>query len=243
MESRPAATLILLRDSDPGFEVLMIERAATMSFAAGALAFPGGRVDEDDRVAAADPALVISGGIEADEAAARVCAIRETLEEVGILIGCAMGDPTGWRAALGAGALFSDLLREAGTCLDLGALTPFARWCPKLHAHSYDTRFYLARVDHRHVAKADGYEAASAEWVRPARPLAGAAPMLFPTRRNLERLDVHSSIGDLVAHALATPVTTITPHIVEEQGERFLCIPEGLGYPVLRERLATALRL
>ena len=44
----PAATLILVRDmADGPPEFLMVERAATMAFAAGALVFPGGRTDPD----------------------------------------------------------------------------------------------------------------------------------------------------------------------------------------------------
>ncbi|HVM23453.1 MAG TPA: NUDIX domain-containing protein, partial [Sphingomicrobium sp.] len=74
----PAATLIVVRDK-PGEapELLMVERAAGMAFAAGALVFPGGRIDEADRRLAArlgvDPAAV--------------AAIRETLEETAVPVG------------------------------------------------------------------------------------------------------------------------------------------------------------
>ena len=49
-EAIPAATLILVRDSTDGAaELLMVERAEGMAFAAGALVFPGGRIDAADR--------------------------------------------------------------------------------------------------------------------------------------------------------------------------------------------------
>ena len=46
----PAATLVIMRPSDRGGpdEILMVKRSVTMAFAAGAVVFPGGRVDPDD---------------------------------------------------------------------------------------------------------------------------------------------------------------------------------------------------
>ncbi|WP_043112436.1 NUDIX domain-containing protein, partial [Pseudacidovorax intermedius] len=46
--ARAAATVLLLRDTELGMEVLMTRRSATASFAPGAYVFPGGRVDEED---------------------------------------------------------------------------------------------------------------------------------------------------------------------------------------------------
>src|SRR3546814_17747480 len=57
---------------------LMMERGGSMAFGAGALVFPGGRIDPEDRALA----QAIGGGV--DQAAARVAAIRETIEETGI---------------------------------------------------------------------------------------------------------------------------------------------------------------
>ena len=75
----PAATLVLWRDCAEGPEILVVERSANMAFAAGAIVFPGGRVD------AADRALASALG-RADEAA-KVTAIRETIEETGVVAG------------------------------------------------------------------------------------------------------------------------------------------------------------
>src|SRR3546814_1788170 len=46
----PAATLVIMRPADGGGpdEILMVKRSAKMAFAAGAVVFPGGRVDPDD---------------------------------------------------------------------------------------------------------------------------------------------------------------------------------------------------
>src|SRR5436305_14361549 len=74
----PAATLILMRPAGSRApEILMMERAQTMAFAAGALVFPGGRIDADDHASAAALAPDLS------DAAARIAAIRETIEETG----------------------------------------------------------------------------------------------------------------------------------------------------------------
>ena len=45
---RPAATVLLLRDSPQGIEVLMTRRSMTASFAPGAYVFPGGGIDAAD---------------------------------------------------------------------------------------------------------------------------------------------------------------------------------------------------
>src|SRR3546814_7884838 len=53
-----------------------------MAFAASALVFPGGAVDAGDHALAA----TIADGLPLDEAAARIAAVRETLEESGLAI-------------------------------------------------------------------------------------------------------------------------------------------------------------
>lgn len=73
---RPAATVVLLRDREPGLEVLLLRRHAELEFAAGMWVFPGGRLDEADY--AGDTADVM--------AAARRAAVRETLEETGLTV-------------------------------------------------------------------------------------------------------------------------------------------------------------
>ena len=70
-----AATVMLLRDSESGPEVLMIERPDRGSFA-GAWVFPGGKLDDEDRTAVD----------ESEEAAARRAAERETREETGLVL-------------------------------------------------------------------------------------------------------------------------------------------------------------
>jgi hypothetical protein len=65
----------------------------------------------------------------------------------------------------------------------------------------------------------------------------GEARLIFPTRRNLERLAQHRSFADIRAGALAHPIEPVTPWVEEVGGERFITIPAHLGYPVTQERL------
>lgn len=246
-EPIPAATLILMRRSASGPpEILMMERAETMAFAAGALVFPGGRIDPDDHSTAA--AL----GSPLPDAAARIAAIRETIEETGIVPAI---DPApdshaaaDLRQGIATGEPFAALLERMGLEPRLDALTPFARWCPNFReARRFDALFYLAEapaVAMRHSA--DQAEAVRTFWASADGILseieAGRAHAIFPTRRNLERLAGFASIDEARADAAAHPVEKITPWVEERQGRRFVCIPDGIGYPVTAEPYETARR-
>ena len=238
----PAATLVLFRDGPEGCEHLFVERAATMVFAGGALVFPGGRVDPGDyALAARYPHL------DPDDAAARVAAIRETIEETGIAISID-GDVEALRAALFEGATMATLVDRHSVALDLDALVPFARWCPNFkETRTFDTRFYLARVDPDHAeARVDATENVRLFWARATDVLAmadaGEAKIIFPTRRNLERLATLADYDAATAHAATHPVAMITPWIEARDDAHHLCIPEGLGYPVTAEPLGTTFR-
>jgi 8-oxo-dGTP pyrophosphatase MutT (NUDIX family) len=243
----PAATLILMRPAGSRApEILMMERARTMAFAAGALVFPGGRIDPDDHESAAVLAPLPPDG------AARIAAIRETIEETGIAP--ALSPPpdaamaADLRAGIAAGTPFAELLARAGLSPDLDALIPFARWCPNFReARRFDALFYLAQAPAgADAASADQAEAVRTFWASAADVLAeieaGSAHAIFPTRRNLERLARFASFEEARAHAALHPVQRITPWVEEREGRHWLCIPEGLGYPVTAEPLETALR-
>jgi len=234
----PAATLILVRERPGGApELLMVERSGKMAFAAGALVFPGGRIDEADRRL---------GETSAIEPAA-VAAVRETVEETAVPVALSpIPDTVSARAiqdALVADRPFVELLRDYGLRLDAAALTPFARWVPKFHAvRRFDTLFYVARCPDGdwHPRVIEG-ECSGAFWISAAEVLEqdrrGEAKLIFPTRRNLERLAQHRSFEEIRAGALAHPIDPVTPWVEEVKGERFITIPDHLGYPVTRERL------
>jgi hypothetical protein len=64
--------------------------------------------------------------------------------------------------------------------------------------------------------------------------------IIFPTRRNLERLAQFASFDEAAAHARAYPVQTITPWTEMRDGAEHLCIPDDLGYPVSSQPLHAA---
>lgn len=87
---RPAATILLLRDTTEGPQVLMTRRSAKASFAPGAYVFPGGTVDACD----ASPQARERAARRADQdetiLSYATAAVREAFEELGILL--ARGD-------------------------------------------------------------------------------------------------------------------------------------------------------
>lgn len=236
----PAATLVVVRDLPAGApELLMVERAAGMAFAAGALVFPGGRIDDNDRA--------LGARFAGSDAAARVAAIRETLEETAIPVGLSP-IPSAEKARalqqqLLADCAFDQLLLVNRLDLDLDALTPLARWVPRFHAtRRFDTLFFVAAAPpgewQPNVVEG---ECSGAAWISAEDALergrSGAAQMIFPTRRNLERLALHASFEAIRADAMAHSIDPITPWVEEIDGENFITIPDGAGYPVTRERL------
>jgi 8-oxo-dGTP pyrophosphatase MutT (NUDIX family) len=244
-EPIPAATLVLMRESGGGPpELLVTERTGQMAFAAGALVFPGGRIDAEDHAAAA--------GFAFPDAAARIAAIRETIEETGLAPALIPAPDAAaaeaLRAGLAAGQPLTEVVAERGFALALDALAPFARWCPNFReARRFDTLFFLAEAppDAPAPVVAEA-EAVRAFWASAAEILAeveaGRAHVIFPTRRNLERLAGFASIAEARADAARHPVTKITPWIAEVEGAPHVCIPEGIGYPVTSELLETARR-
>ncbi len=69
------------------------------------------------------------------------------------------------------------------------------------------------------------------------RERSGSAQLIFPTHRTLARLAQHGSFEAIAADARAHPIEPITPWLEEVEGDRFVTIPEGVGYPVTREKL------
>jgi 8-oxo-dGTP pyrophosphatase MutT (NUDIX family) len=242
-EPIPAATLVLMRERTSGPpELLMTERTGQMAFAAGALVFPGGRIDADDHLTAE---LV---GTDA----AKVAAIRETIEETGLAPGLTPAPDAARVAALREGIAdeepFASLLAAHGLAIDGNALIPFARWCPNFReTRRFDTLFFLAEAPaEAPEPEVSAHEAVRAFWAS-ARDIlaeveAGRAHVIFPTRRNLERLARFGSIAAARADAAAHPAATITPWVEERGGSLHVCIPEGIGYPVTSEPLETARR-
>ncbi|MBV8972052.1 MAG: NUDIX hydrolase [Sphingomonadaceae bacterium] len=256
-----AATVVLLREGAAGgdgtWQLLLLERHAATAFAGGAMVFPGGRVDPGDAAVAADPALAEGFALlDPTDAAARVAAAREAFEEAGVILGHGAGGDTAateravWRARINARtATWAEFLRATGTRLDAALLLPFAHWVPPAAApiaRRFDTLFYLARLPAGAEVSPDGGEAVTAHWTTPAaavaRADAGEIGLVFPTRRNLERLAQYLTLDALWSATAAREVTRIQPAIVDRDGTPWITIPEDCDYPVTAEPLASLRR-
>lgn len=244
----PAATVVIFRRNPAAgpAQLLMVERSASLAFAGGATVFPGGKIDPADRELAAK-----LGG-DPDQTAARIAGVRETLEETGLVVGVT-GKVDGGIAAKARQLLFdrgdlAPVLDAFGWTLALDSLVPFARWWPQDRSDRvFDTRFFLADLGTGAVdIKVDATENRHLFWASAAQALEladeGKIKVIFPTRRNLERLALFDTFDAARDHAAAFPMETISPHVEERQDGRWLMIPDGLGYPVLGEPLDHALR-
>ncbi len=250
-EGIPAATVVIFRNAPQGGppQVLMTIRSREMVFAGGMAVFPGGRVDPADF----DLGAALGGPLDPEEAAHQVAVVRETLEETGLVIGLS-GEIDAAKARAARNFLqetgeLSPVLDHFGWELELDQLVPFARWFPKNEniPRVYDTRFYLADLGTGAVEiEADLSENTHLFWTTAQGALEAAEKgdikIIFPTRRNLERLAQFDSFAEAKAQAEAIPVRTITPHMGERDGKTWLEIGEDLGYPVTAEPLTTVAR-
>ena len=244
----PAATVVIFRHCPAGGppQLLMVQRSREMRFAGGAAVFPGGKID------AADDALAAKLDADADlgELAARIAAIRETLEETGLAIG--LSRPVSAAEAAQArmhlleqGAL-APVLERFDWSLATEQLVPFARWCP-MRDRSFDTRFYLTDLGTGAVDIAiDATENTHLFWASAAATLEladrGEVSVIFPTRRNLDRLAQFASFAQARAQAEAIPVRMISPSQKIIDGAPWLTIPDDMGYPVTGQPMSTVKR-
>lgn len=215
---RPAATVLLLRDSDHGVEVLMTRRSPTASFAPGANVFPGGGIDAADTAAhAIAERRPTQDDLRLTQA---IAAIRESFEELGILLARhADGWPAGAQdiAALKRHEPFFAQCQAHGLTLSADQVYVFAHWITDRDLpRRFDVPFLVARMPKDQIPVADEAEQFEPVWVRPDNALerhqAGSFFMIFPTIRTLERLAKFESV-EAVLHACAgdQPLWTSCP--------------------------------
>ncbi|MFI2431111.1 NUDIX hydrolase [Streptomyces sp. NPDC018693] len=228
-----AATVMLLKDGDgsAGPSVHMLRRRASMAFAGGAYAYPGGGVDprDDERhVGWAGPTRAWWAerlGVDATAAQAIVCAaVRETYEEAGVLLAgptpdSVVGDTTGadWeadRAALVARELsFAEFLERRGLILRSDLLGAWTRWItPEFEARRYDTWFFVAALPEGQLTRNVSTEADRTVWIRPEDAAAsydkGELLMMPPTIATLRQLTPYATAAEALA---AAPGRDLTP--------------------------------
>ena len=247
----PAATVLLLRDTDDGMEVFMVVRHHQIDFASGALVFPGGKADPQDFES---DLRDLADGANADDKlfAAEVSALRETFEECGILLAKdvqtgAMID--GERLAtlqkfrqpiVDCELKFADFLRVENLRLQCGELGHFAHWItPAMMPKRFDTHFYVACAPGDQLAVHDGHESVDSVWIRPADALAeakeGKRTIIFPTLRNIEKLAEYKNVEDALGACVSVTPYPVLPWVEQRDDKKYLCIPPEAGYAVNEE--------
>jgi len=248
---RPAATVLLLRDSPAGLQVFMVVRHDAIDFAGGALVFPGGRVDDDDHLLAGR-ADVYAPAENPDSVASslRVAAIRETFEECGVLLARTRGAAPlipaarlldierAHREKLCTGKIgFGAVLDAENLSLAPDLLVPYAHWITPRHQRKrYDTHFFLTAAPPDQVAAHDGSESVDSIWITPHEALAGQETgrfkLVFPTFLNLRKLGRHTTAPAALAAARQASVVTVMPELMhkDENGVRHLRLPIEADY-------------
>jgi glyoxylase-like metal-dependent hydrolase (beta-lactamase superfamily II)/8-oxo-dGTP pyrophosphatase MutT (NUDIX family) len=217
--TRPAATVLLLRDSPGGIEVLMTRRSATASFAPGAYVFPGGGVDVADATSHAQASR--RAGQSDLHLTQAIAAIRESFEELGVLLARrADGSQAGGSdiAQLDRAAPFAAQCQALGLKLAADEVFVLAHWITDRDLpRRFDVPFLVARMPEGQTPVADESEQFEPLWVRPVDALArhkeGGFFIIFPTIRTLQRLLNYPSV-DAVLHACAAteqPLWTSCP--------------------------------
>ncbi len=219
--TRAAATVLLLRDAPGGgLEVLMTRRSPQASFAPGAYVFPGGAIDPQDAESATHAQAARRPAQAPDRVTQAVAAIRESFEELGVLLA---RRPDGRFAtaediaALDRGAPFIAQCAARGLRLAADAVFLLAHWTADRDLPKrFDVPFLVARMPQGQEPVADETEQFEPVWVRPRdaldRHAAGQFFMIFPTIRTLERLaEFASADAVLAAVAHEQPLWTSCP--------------------------------
>lgn len=243
-----AATVMLLKDDPAGPHVHMLRRRASMAFAGGAYAYPGGGVDPRDdehHIRWAGPTRAWWAqrlGVDETSAQAVVCAaVRETYEEAGVLLAgptpdTVVGDTTGedWesdRAALVARDFsFAEFLDRRGLVLRSDLLGAWTRWItPEFEHRRYDTWFFVAALPEGQRTRNASTEADRTVWIRPGDAAAsydkGELTMMPPTIATLRRLTAYDTAADALTAAPSRDLTPVLAQARLEDGEIVLTWP------------------
>ncbi|MGW7262735.1 NUDIX hydrolase [Streptomyces sp. NPDC054842] len=245
---RRAATVMLLKDTDGAPVVHMLRRRASMAFAGGAYAYPGGGVDHRDdehHIRWAGPTRAWWAerlGVDETSAQAVVCAaVRETYEEAGVLLAgptadTVVGDTTGedWeadRAALVARDLsFAEFLDRRGLVLRSDLLGAWTRWItPEFEPRRYDTWFFVAALPEGQRTRNASTEADRTVWITPADAAAGydrgELLMMPPTVATLRQLLPYGTAAEALTAARDRDLTPVLARARLEGDEVVLSWP------------------
>jgi len=205
--SEPAATLIWYRDAQDGrLEVLMTQRSHKARFAPSAHVFPGGRIDQEDQAYAISWAKEQGQPFE-DRLTHSATALRESFEELGLLIGVDEKGHALQASDLQKLARHQPLwpqLKEKHWRAALDQLNVVCHWSTDRDLPiRFDVPFMAAQAPLDQEPQADGREQLNSIWISPKDALTqhqkGELPMVYPTIKTLERLMAYADTKALKA--------------------------------------------
>ena len=260
VKPKNAATVIILRQApgDPeGFEVLMVLRHMDSKFVPGSYVFTGGCLDQEDYSPDIES---LCTGMDAKKAqaimhnmsspgkaiGAWVAGIRETFEEVGLLMAY-HGDKKlmsfdsedvrsrfrSYRKKIQIGEInFQTILLTEGLTLAADRLHYFSHWItPEFLPHRYDVRFFVAEAPVNQEALHDGIELTRHVWLTPKKILEGFRrrefDMVVPTLVTIEEISRHKTIQEIISCTKKKKVDAILTVMIEEDGEIVEYSPDG----------------
>ncbi len=260
-----AATVMLLRPCLNGdtkdIEVLLVLRNRRSRFVPGYHVYPGGILDPEDYEPSIERfclgldrnrASEILSDMSRPEKAlgAWVAGIRETFEEVGLLLAVRKdGSPVAiespedrkrfgdYRTALNRGNMqFSDMLEREGLLLPLDRLHYFSHWItPEPLPLRYDVRFFVTEAPREQVVMHDGVELTQHTWMQPARALdayeKGDIGMVLPQIATLAEIARYHTVEDAVSAARRKSVPAILTKIKRISGADVEVMPDGSVFP------------
>jgi 8-oxo-dGTP pyrophosphatase MutT (NUDIX family) len=259
-----AATVMLLRPCmDTGvkdIEVLLVHRHRKSSFVPGYHVFPGGILDPEDY----EPGIErFIQGIDRKQAnriitdmshpekalGAWIAAIRETFEEVGVLIARKKdGAPVtiqtqeeqqrfaNYRHVLNKGEIkFSQMLEEEGILLAGDCLRYFSHWLtPEPLPLRYDVRFFVMEVPSQQSIAHDGVELTDHVWLRPSVALRdyemGKIDMVLPQIMTLVELSRFQTVAQVIASVRGRDIPANLTKIKHIDGQKVEVMPDGSVY-------------
>jgi 8-oxo-dGTP pyrophosphatase MutT (NUDIX family) len=251
VSARLASSVVILRDGAEGLEVFMVVRHHAIDFAAGALVFPGGKVEQEDYDQAWVELAPSVGAIAAGVRALIVAAAREAFEEAGLML-ARRGTNQQMVTAEDAHRLvdryrgpllkrettFHALIGSEGLTLASELMIPYAHWItPTGLPKRYDTHFFLVAAPVGQLGAHDGWESVEGLWIRPQQALQDAEArrrtLVFATQLNLEKLSRYGSVHEAAEKTLASPIVTVMPKVIGRTAlTRTLQIPAEAGYGV-----------
>lgn len=219
-----AATVVIIRDGDPQYEIFMLRRTSKAVFAGGMYVFPGGMVDDTDTAEAHQDVIAPPSPAQAGQTAAVgpdwqrfwIAGIRETFEEGGFLLAY---DESGeilsynaeneqrfidYRGALHRGEIsLFDICRQEKLRLALDRIHYYNRLItPPGRSRRFDTNFFIAMAPKSQSGFHDGFETVDNRWISPGEALAAHEQETFglmrATKRQLDEFHEHKTTSALM---------------------------------------------